>query len=228
MEGTRFREHTFELHPGDRLFVYTDGVPEATDSDKQLFGSDRMLAALNRDPDASPEKLLKTVRAEIDAFVGDAPQFDDITMLDFSYLGPAEEKKADELTLDATVENLDKAIAFIDERLEAIDCPAPKQMQIDVAVEELFVNVAHYAYTPEIGQITLRFEVEEDPKRAAITFIDSGVPYDPLAKADPDVTLSAEERQIGGLGIYMVKKSMDAMDYEYRDGKNILRIEKIL
>ena len=160
----------------------------------------------------------------------DAPQFDDITMLAFSYSGlpKKEEDNAEELTLDATVENLDTALSFIDERLEQLECKMPTQMQIDVAVEELFVNVAHYAYAPNTGSITVRFEAKDDPKRVAITFIDGGVPYDPLAKPDPDVTLSAEERPIGGLGIYMVKKSMDNVYYEYKDGKNVMTIEKNL
>ena len=87
MDGIRFSEHPFELHPGDSLFVYTDGVPEATNASDELFGNDRMLAALNRDPDATPEQLLANVKKEIDAFVGDAPQFDDITMMDFRYTG---------------------------------------------------------------------------------------------------------------------------------------------
>ena len=100
-------------------------------------------------------------------------------------------------------------------------------MQIDIAVEELYVNIASYAYAPATGPATLQVELEEGGV-AAITFIDEGVPYDPLAKPDPDVTLSAEERQIGGLGIFMVKKSMDSMDYARRDGKNMLRIRKKL
>ena len=133
-----------------------------------------------------------------------------------------------ELTLDATIENLDDVLAFVDGELEKLDCPMKTQMQIDVAVEELFVNIAHYAYTPAIGSATVRFDALQEPKAAAITFVDRGVPYDPLAKPDPDVTLSAEERQIGGLGIYMVKKSMDDMKYEYRDGQNILTIVKKL
>ena len=133
-----------------------------------------------------------------------------------------------ELTLEAKVENLDEVLAFVDGQLEQVDCPLKTQMQIDVAVEELFVNIAHYAYTPNVGTATIRVDVMPDPKAVAITFIDRGVPYDPLKKPDPDVTLPAEERQIGGLGIYMVKKSMDSMDYEYRDGQNILRILKNL
>ncbi len=227
MDGIRFREHEFELHPGDSLFVYTDGVPEATNASNELFGTDRMLDALNRDPDATPETMLRTVRADIDTFVGDAPQFDDITMLGFRYLG-APAADPNELTLDATTENLDNVLAFVDERLEAVDCPPKVQMQIDVAVEELFVNIAHYAYKPNTGTATIRFEKTDDPLVAEITFINGGVPYDPLAKPDPDVTLSAEERQIGGLGIYMVKKSMDDVRYKYEDGKNILTIRKVL
>ncbi|MBQ9628466.1 MAG: ATP-binding protein, partial [Synergistaceae bacterium] len=133
-----------------------------------------------------------------------------------------------ELTLDADVKNLDEVLAFVDEQLEVHDCSPKIQMQIDVAVEELFVNIAHYAYNSETGPATVRIELQENPISVVITFIDNGVPYDPLAKPDPDVTLSAEEREIGGLGIYMVKKSMDNIEYEYKDGKNILKIQKNL
>ena len=100
------------------------------------------------------------------------------------------------------------------------------QMQIDVAVEEIFVNIAHYAYNPEVGNAMVRVEILPDVPSVDITFIDQGVPYDPLAKADPDVTLSAEERQIGGLGIFMVKKTMDDVKYEYVNGHNILTLKK--
>ena len=130
-----------------------------------------------------------------------------------------------ELKLDeARVEKLDEVLAFLDGTLEGMDCPMKTQIQLDVAVEELYVNIASYAYAPETGPATLRIAPEDGG--VAITFIDHGMPYDPLAKPDPDVTLSAEERQIGGLGIYMVKKSMDSVIYEYRDGKNILTIKK--
>ena len=134
----------------------------------------------------------------------------------------------DELALEARVDKLDEVLAFIDERLEALDCPMKAQMQLDVAVEELFVNIASYAYAPGTGNATIRFETAHDPLAVEITFIDSGVPYDPLARKDPDVTLAAEDRDIGGLGIYMVKKSMDAVDYAYRNGQNVLRIKKII
>ena len=133
-----------------------------------------------------------------------------------------------ELTIAATVENIESVTDFVNEQLEALDCPMKAQMQIDIAIDEIFSNIAHYAYNPEIGQATVRVEVLEDPLAVTITFIDNGTPYDPLAKADPDTTLSAEERDIGGLGIYMVKKSMDEIAYEYKDGHNILKIKKNL
>lgn len=131
-----------------------------------------------------------------------------------------------ELTIDATVENIEKVTAFVDEQLEALGCPLKAQMQIDIAIDELFGNIAYYAYNPEVGPATVRVDVLQEPLSVVVTFIDNGVAYDPLARKDPDVALTAEEREIGGLGIYMVKKSMDEITYEYKDGQNILRIKK--
>ena len=133
-----------------------------------------------------------------------------------------------ELTITATVEHIETVTEFVNEQLEALDCPMKAQMQIDIAIDELFGNIAHYAYNPDVGDATVRVEVIENPMAVVITFIDNGVPYDPLATADPDTTLSAEERTLGGLGIYMVKKTMDRVSYEYRDGQNILTIQKDL
>jgi anti-sigma regulatory factor (Ser/Thr protein kinase) len=133
-----------------------------------------------------------------------------------------------EIEVEATPQNLNKVMGFIEENLETVGAGIKAQMQIAVAVEELYINIARYAYKhlDKPGMAKIRFEVKDDPARAYITFIDQGVYYDPLAKEDPDVTLSAEERPIGGLGIFMVKKSMDDVLYEYKDGKNILTIVK--
>ena len=133
-----------------------------------------------------------------------------------------------ELTIAATVENIEVVTDFVNQQLEELACPMKAQMQINIAIDELFSNIAHYSYNPEIGQATVRVEVMENPLAVSITFIDNGVPYDPLSKEDPDLTLSAEERQIGGLGIYMVKESMDEITYEYKDGQNILSIKKCI
>jgi len=131
-----------------------------------------------------------------------------------------------ELTLAATVENIPVVTEFVENQLEALDCPMKVQMQISIAIDEIFSNIAHYAYAPDNGEATVRLEIEKEPLSAVITFIDGGVPYDPLTAADPDTTLSAEERDLGGLGIFMVKKSMDEMTYRHENGKNILSIRK--
>ena len=132
------------------------------------------------------------------------------------------------ITLEATVENIAQVTAFVEEQLEAMACPLRAQMQIDVAIDEIFCNIARYAYAPGTGEATVCVESVEDGKAVEITFIDSGVPYDPLNAPEPDVTLSAEERSVGGLGIFLVKKTMDGMDYAYENGRNILRLRKRL
>ena len=130
------------------------------------------------------------------------------------------------LRIPAEVNKLPDVLAFVDGLLEENDCPMKAQMQIDVALEELFVNIAHYAYPEGTGDAQISVSIT--PEYAEITLTDSGIPYDPLAKPDPDVTLSAEERAIGGLGIFMTKKLMDDIVYEYSDSKNILKIKKYL
>ena len=133
-----------------------------------------------------------------------------------------------EITVPATLENLTFVQAFIEEKLESCSCPMKAAMQISVAVEEIYVNIAHYAYHPAVGEATVRCAVGGAPLQVTIQFLDSGKPFDPLAKPDADITLSAEEREIGGLGILMVKKSMDDVQYEYKNGCNILTLKKHL
>lgn len=131
-----------------------------------------------------------------------------------------------QLTVKADVSCLDQVLAFADTFLEENDCPMKIQMQIDIAIEEIFVNIAHYAYPSGEGEAVIGIETDNEAKCFKITFEDSGIPYDPLKKKDPDITLSADDRPIGGLGIFMVKKSMDDMSYEYKDNKNRLTITK--
>ncbi|MBR2207624.1 MAG: SpoIIE family protein phosphatase, partial [Synergistaceae bacterium] len=230
MEDIKFREIEFSLNSGDILYIYTDGVAEATNSAEELYGTDRMIDALNKNADAPIEEILADVKKDVDDFTGDAPQFDDITMLGIKYYGQEVNKMVETKKLDisAEIKNLDTVLTFVDEQLEKYGCTPKVQMQIDIAVEEIFVNIANYAYNPEIGSADIIVEIQEEPLAVTITFTDGGVPYDPLKKPDPDITLPAEERQIGGLGIYMVKKSMDDISYEYKEGKNILTLKKNL
>ena len=133
-----------------------------------------------------------------------------------------------ELTIDATIENIAEVTAFVNNHLDTLNCSLKTQMQIDVAIDELFGNIAHYAYDSGTGSATVRVETEENPPAVIITFTDNGIPYNPLTQSDPDITLSAEERKIGGLGIFLVKKTMDDITYEYRNNQNILKIKKII
>ena len=131
-----------------------------------------------------------------------------------------------ELTIIATPENVDTVIDFVDEQLEEYGCGMREKAAIDVAVDELITNIVHYAYKPDVGYATVRVDVLNDPLTVEVTFIDNGKQYDPLANDDPDTSLPLEDRPIGGLGLLIVKKSMDFVSYEYKDGKNILTIRK--
>ncbi len=134
--------------------------------------------------------------------------------------------KCDVLHIAALLDNLDEVLSFVTNRLEEADCSIKQQMQIQIAVEEIFVNIAHYAYNSNPGDAFITVCIEDDPKTVEIEFKDKGMPFDPTANPDPDVTLTAEQRKIGGLGIFMVKKSMDSVKYRREDGCNILTIRK--
>ena len=131
-----------------------------------------------------------------------------------------------QIKVKADTAELDNVLSFADTILEELGCSVKSQMQIDIAIEEIFVNIAHYAYPEAEGEAVIYVEPGEGSSSVTITFEDEGIPYDPLKNEDPDITLSADDRPIGGLGIFMVKKSMDEVSYEYKDGKNRLTIKK--
>ncbi len=231
MSGLTFKEYELQLDPGATLFLYTDGLPEATNSREELFGKDRILSTLNSASSKDPKSLLDAIDVSVDAFVGDAEQFDDLTMLCMQYRGAegydsSAAPAAKEMTVAAVTESIDKITQFINDELAGTECPVKARSQIDVAIDEIFSNIAHYAYATGVGKATVRFELLDDPRGAAVTFIDRGKQYDPLSADDPDTTLSAEEREIGGLGVMLVKKTMDDVRYEYKAGQNILRFVK--
>jgi len=224
MDGVRYKTQELQLAPGDIIFLYTDGVTEATDANEKLYGEDRLLEAINAKEFASMEELCRYVKQDVDAFVGDAPQFDDITMVALKYIGTPPDP---EIHFDAaTTDDITAVTAFVEEQLEKMDCPMKTVFQINVAIDEIFSNIVRYGYPGGAGPVTVQVAERIDPHRVRIRFSDEGVPYNPLNNSDPDVTLSAEERGIGGLGIYMVRKTMDNVKYVYEDGKNILTITK--
>ena len=130
------------------------------------------------------------------------------------------------LTVNASTENLPGVLEFIDAELETLGASMKTQYQIDLAVEEIYVNIANYAYAPDTGNVDIQFDVCGDPPLLEIQFIDEGNPFNPLDNPEPDITLTADDRDIGGLGVLMVKKSMDSVNYRFEDNKNILTIQK--
>ena len=226
MEGVRYRVNEITLNAGDRIFLYTDGVTEATNENNVLYGEDRLISFMNKNLEFDPTKLLSKLKKDIDKFVGKAPQFDDITMLMFDYKLKKEETYVESRTFPAKTESLTDVLAFTEQILENYQCSMKVQTAICVAIEEVFVNVAHYAYKNVQGDVKFEIAFNKETRTATFRMVDKGVPFDPLKKPDPDITLSAEEREIGGLGIFITKKTMDLVTYAYENGENILTMIK--
>lgn len=221
MDGARYREYELELDVGDRIFVYTDGVPEATDVSNTLYGTDRMLAALNRAKDGSCHGLLEALHNDVDSFVGNADQFDDITMLCLEIKSGAPEMR--KLTVTPTSDKVNEITEFLESILTEANVSAKIISRLDIVTDEIFSNIAQYS-----GATSATVGCLLSENRLTLQFSDNGKPYDPTETPEPDTTLSADERKIGGLGIFMVKKIMDTVSYEYKDGLNILTAVKKL
>ncbi len=221
MQGARYREYELELKAGDRLFVYTDGVPEATDAFNTLYGVDRMLAALNRAKGGSCRQLLESLHADVNAFVGEADQFDDITMLCLEIKSVAPEMH--ELTVVPQADKVTEITEFLENILTEANASQKLISQVAVVTDEIFSNIALYS-----GATEAKIGCSVSESCLTLRFSDNGTPYDPTKNPDPDTTLSADERKIGGLGIFMVKKMMDKVSYENKNGFNILTVIKNL
>ena len=219
MEGIRYREFETRLGRADVLFLYTDGVTEAIDGAQNAYGDERLLSVLNAQQDRKPAELVKGVTRDLQNFTKNEPQFDDVTMLALRCLGDGLEK----LVVDAKIECHDAVTEFIEKILSARGCPDKSLMEVDIAVDEIFSNIAQYSGASEASVVC---GVRKG--RAVIRFEDDGRPYDPLSASDPDVTLAAGEREAGGLGVFLVKKMMDRVSYEYKDGRNRFLMEKNL
>lgn len=222
MDGIRYKNIENHLDKGDKLFLYTDGIPEATDSEDQMYTLGRMVEALNRCKTEKPRQIIEGIIHSVNDFVGKAPQFDDMTMVCMELMG----EEAASFTVDAKGENLDKVTDFVHQYLKGEDYSDKVVNEIDLAVEEIFVNIANYAYGN--GEGTVEIILDKNNNFLTLTFKDSGIPFDPLKKEDPDTKLSSSERQIGGLGIFLVKKVMDKVTYAYQDGCNVFTMTKKL
>ena len=221
-EGIEYENFDIRLGEGDKVFIYTDGVHEAVNADKEMFTVDRMLRSLNEVGTQSPEHILEHVKSSVAEFVGDVSQFDDLTMLCFERKASGSSKQT--LSVDAKLDHYADVIAFIDKLLEQNGCDEENRLRVQLAVDEIFTNIVNYAYGAEGGKVKIDFSCKDGI--AEITFADNGMPYDPLKKDDPDTTLSPEEMQIGGLGVFIAKNNMDAISYRYENNRNILTMSK--
>lgn len=215
MDHIRYRIGEMTFEPGDEIYLYTDGVTEATDRDVTLYGNERLLDVLNRARGRSAEEICRIVKADVDKFVGEAPQFDDITMLHLRFL------PKNRITVIPTMENITKVMAFVENTLENFDVPAKIKVKMNIAVDEIFSNIVRYSGAGEAS-----IECRAGEKEITVIFTDDGCPYDPTGKPDPDTEASAEGRDAGGMGIFIVKSFMDSVEYAYRNEKNILKLKK--
>lgn len=213
------QEETY-LNGDDTVFLYTDGVTEAQNNKSQLFGTDRLSDVLNKNTDKASKELLSAVRDSVSAYVDGAEQSDDLTMLALSY-------HPKEITVPADIKHLDGVMDFVNDLLKKNSAPAKVVAQTDIVLDEVFTNICRYAYAPsDSGTVTVRCCVGGQPAFLSLVFRDKGKPFNPLNKPDPDITAKIEDREIGNLGIYMVKQIMDSVEYEYANGENILTVKK--
>ena len=216
MDGIKYRQNELQLTPGDQIFLYTDGVTEATDKNNQLYGEERLLETVNRNIVMDTRKLCEAVKSDVDQFVGEAPQFDDITMMSVEIQYIRGENSITVIADDKSMIPVSEFAKSLTEKLAVVPKVANK---VSIAVDEIYSNIINYSGA-ELA--TISYEIKDG--RLYITFTDDGIPYNPLEAEEPDITLSAEERKIGGLGIFMVKKMTESMEYTYEDEKNILKL----
>ena len=225
MDGIKYRQNTFDLHPGDRVFLYTDGVTESTNEHEELYGEERLQHFLNNHETGNTEEILDALRKDLRDFSNEAPQFDDITMLLLDYKGKVTMK---EKVFEAKDENMLEMLGFVEQELENYGCSMRMQTAISVALEEVFINVAHYAYPDGNGKAKVAINIDPTTDEMTCILSDSGIAFNPLTQDDPDITLPVEQREIGGLGILIVKKTMDYVEYSRENGENILTMRKKL
>ena len=218
-----YKEEKMKLHEGDRIFLYTDGATEAFNAKGELYGEQRLIDCLKGQSGKKIDEVLHGVRADIDEFVNGAQQSDDLTLLAFDYKhGGVMERE-----FEADDSRLHDALAFLEGELESHDAGMKETMALTLALEEAFVNVAHYAYEGrEKGKVWI--EISFDGNEATVVLKDTGMPFDPTKMADPDIQAKAEDRSIGGLGIYMIKQSTDSVSYERKDDMNVLTMTKVI
>ena len=224
MEESVYSEYQIQLEKGSKLFVYTDGVPEARNASEQ-FGMKRTVESLIKNEDIPVEQICENLLKDIYSFMGNTPQFDDITMLCLEYNGYEQEGNGVQLPADRTkiAEGINPIIAFLKQQ----GAEHKLIYKMELALEEILANVASYAYREGAGEIRIQYKLLESPRAIEITVIDEGVAFNPLEAEEPDTTAPSELRKIGGLGIFITKKTMDEMKYDRRNNQNVLIMKKL-
>lgn len=223
-ETVKYTQHDVRIEPGAKLYLYTDGVTEATNPDKKLYGEDRLKDYLDAHKDEDDlVKVLSGVKGDIDDFVGGAEQFDDITMLMLHYRRKVQSDGFKERTFCSVVDEIQPAMNFVEEVLKKAGCTVSVQMRMVMVAEELFTNVCHYAYD-DVGEVNLALKVVQDI--ITLRLIDRGRPFDPTKHSEHLSADKYNRADLNGLGIFLVKGLVDTMDYRYDSGRNILTVTK--
>jgi len=222
MNDTEYREEEIILEKGDTLYFYTDGVTEAMNSDNEFFGEDRLKDALNKYRSSFPNDLIYNIKSEVDNFADGAEQADDIAMLALHINEDNQTERR--ISVNAELKQLNRVINFITAEIKKTDYEFEIQNKIEMAAEEIFTNIANYAYADEPGKVNIAVSTAGGLK---ITFTDNGKPFNPAEHPNPDLEKPLKDREIGGMGLFMVKQVMDRVEYTRENGKNILAISKI-
>lgn len=216
MENIKYKAYEIQLSPGDEIFLYTDGVTEATDVSYELFGEDRLLESLNENCSLTVKQLCNKVKSDVDKFVGNALQFDDITILAVKLNCILSN---DSIVVSPDTESMNLVYNFIDNKIIELSLDKSISNKIKLVTDEIYSNIINYS-----GATKAKINFCTSGKSIFLTFFDNGKPYNPLATENPDISLAAEDRTEGGLGIYILKKTASAIDYSNKDGFNILTI----
>ncbi|MGN1131892.1 MAG: SpoIIE family protein phosphatase, partial [Ruminococcus sp.] len=217
LENISYKSSELQLNPRDRIFLYTDGVTEATNNRNALFGADRLLDSLNNHSSLPVKELCSCVKNDVDCFAGDVPQFDDITMLALriNYF-----QSKDSITLMPDSQSLEAVYHFVDNRLKELEIDKKTDSKAKIVTDEIYSNIVNYSKAT-LAKISL----DREENTLTLEFQDNGTPYNPLKSKSPDVTLTSQEREVGGLGIHLVKNISHEMSYSYLEGMNTLTVK---
>jgi sigma-B regulation protein RsbU (phosphoserine phosphatase) len=217
---SKYEKHTLQIHPGDKFFLYTDGVTEAEKDGGEQYSAQRLIKLLSTKKENNDKVIIQNVLDDIARFVQNHPQTDDITMLSFTYQGHVDRHT---FLYKAEIMQAEKMFEDINEVMKKHQVPAATIDQVDVCAEEIFSNICIHG---QVMDEDVRLILEITEKQISLTFFDKGKKFDPFKRVDPDIHLSAKERPIGGLGLFMVKKIMDNVKYSYQEKHNILVMTK--